>query len=103
MTIDQRLRQSEFHAELANLVLEQIFERLNQFETEFLGQPADIVVRFDVGSGSIHSAAALDDIRIEGSLGQEMSALNVASLVFEHVDEYMADTPTFLLRIADTF
>jgi len=41
------VRQPEFHAELAYLVLEQFAQRLQQFELHCLRQPAYVVVRLD--------------------------------------------------------
>ena len=101
MAIDQRLRQAEFQAEAAHLVLEQILERLDQLEAEFLGQSADVVVRLDVGGRSVHGAAALDHVGIQRALREKVSVVDVAGLVLEHVDEDVADAAAFLLRIAD--
>ena len=53
MPPDQLLRQTQFQAEAAHLVLEQVLERLDQLEAEFLRQAADVVVRLDVGGGAV--------------------------------------------------
>ena len=41
---DERVGQAELQAEPADLVLEQVAERLDQLEAELLGQAADVVV-----------------------------------------------------------
>ena len=41
---DQRVGQAELEAEAADLVLEQVAERLDQLEAELFGQAADVVV-----------------------------------------------------------
>jgi len=47
MAADEGLRQAEFAAERAHLVLEQFAQRLDQLHVHALGQAADIVVRLD--------------------------------------------------------
>ena len=61
--------QAELLADEAHLVLEQRAQRLDQLELEVVGQPADVVVRLDVGGA--RSPAGLDDVGIERALDQE--------------------------------
>ena len=101
MPPDGFLRQPEFQAKPAHLVLEQVLQRLDQLEAELLGQAADVVVRLDGRGRAVGGGAALDDVGIERTLSQKVGALDPKSLVLEHVDEYVADDPPFLLRIGD--
>jgi hypothetical protein len=49
MAADQLLRQAQFAADLAHLVLEQLAQRLDQLELQVFRQAADVVVRLDNG------------------------------------------------------
>ena len=44
VTIDHLAWQSELDSEAANLVLEELAQRLHQFQMHLLGEPADVVV-----------------------------------------------------------
>ena len=67
---DDLRRQAELLADLADLVLEQRAQRLDQLELEVVGQAADVVVGLDVrGAGA---AAGLDDVRVERALDEEL-------------------------------
>ena len=52
MSPDDGRRETEDLAERPNLVLEEIPKRLDEFEAEFLGKAADVVMKFDVRGGS---------------------------------------------------
>jgi hypothetical protein len=68
---DQLLRQAEFAADLAHLVLEQLPQRLDQIELQVLRQPADVVVRLDDGGRPV-DRPRLDDIGVQRALDQEL-------------------------------
>ncbi len=72
------LGQPEHLAERADLVLEQIAQRLDEFEAELLRQPADVVVQLDVRRGARVAVPALDDVGIERALGEELRAAHLA-------------------------
>ncbi len=74
MPPDDRLGQSQDFADLADFVLEQIAQRLDQFEAQFLGQAADVVMQFDVGGGAGVAVAAFDHVGIERPLGEKTGA-----------------------------
>ena len=96
---DQRVGQAELDAQPADLVLEQVAQRLDQLEAELLGQAADVVVDLDRRRRPVGLAAALDHVGVERPLGQEVGAGDRAGLVAEDLDERMADPPALLLRL----
>ena len=75
----------------AHLVLEQLAERLDQLHLHPLGQAADIVVRLDRHRRAAERRDALDHVRIERALGEEIGAADLLRLVLEDVDEQPAD------------
>src|SRR5262249_26239057 len=92
-------RQAEFQPEPAHLVLEQIFERLDQLKSQLPWQPADVVMRLDRRRRAVKRGSTLDDVWIQRALGEKVGIANPLCLVLEYIDEHMADNPAFLLRI----
>ncbi|ETW14695.1 cytosine deaminase [Roseivivax marinus] len=88
---DEALRQAEFTTERADLVLEELAQRLHQLQAHLLGQTADIVVRLDRDRRAAREADALDHVRIQGALREEGRALDLVGVLLEHVDEEPAD------------
>ena len=74
---------------------------------EVVGQPADVVVRLDVGRAG--AAPRLDDVGIERALHEELDRLavrarggdDVARRLLEHPDELAADRLALLLGVGD--
>ena len=99
---DQVFGQAEFQTQAADLVLEQIAQRLDQLEPEFSGQPADVVVRLDRRSWSIGVGSRFNDIGVERPLSQEVGVRDRLRLVAEHLDEHATDDLPLLLRVGDS-
>ena len=95
------VRQSELRADGANLILEQVAQRLDQFETQIRRQATHVVVGLDpVGIVGVVTGA-LDHVGIERSLRQVVDTGKHGRLAFEDIDEGGADSPALLLRIHD--
>src|SRR5207247_9793808 len=62
-------RKAQQFAHAANLVLEELAERLDQLELHLRGQPADVVMSLD-GRRRPFERQGLDDVRVERSLSQ---------------------------------
>ena len=75
MPPDDFFRQAELQAELADFVLEQIAQRLDQLEAELRRQAADVVVQLDRVGRAVGGGAAFDHVGIERALGQELRVL----------------------------
>ena len=71
---DDLLRQAEHFADLSHFILEQLAQRLDQFEAELFGQAADVVVQLDVGGGAGVAVAGFDHVGVERALGEELGA-----------------------------
>ena len=84
---------------LADLVLEQVAQRLDQLEAQVLGQAAHVVVQLDGGRRPVGRAAAFDHVGIERALGQEPGVVDPRRLVGKALDERVADPPPLFLRI----
>ena len=99
MTPDKLVVQAEFAAKIADLVLEQLAQRLDQLHVHPLGQAADIVVRLDGDARSAGKGHALDHIGIERALCQEIRAADPGGFLVEHLDKFAADKLALLLRV----
>ena len=86
-------------ASCAHLVLEQRSERLEKLEPELGRQAADVVVALDVGRPL--AARGLDDVGVEGSLGEEAERAAYSRLATKDGDELAADDSPLLLRVLD--
>ena len=93
-----RRGQAELAAERAHLVLEQRAQRLDELELHALGQPADVVVRLD-DLRAVAGRGALDHVRVERALRQELDRAELLRLLLEHRDELAADDLALLLGV----
>ena len=66
-----------------------------------LGQAADIVMRLDGDRGAAGERDALDHVRVERSLREEVGAADLLGLGVEHVDEQFADGLALLFGVLD--
>ena len=80
MPPDDVFRQAELQAEPADFVFEQIAQRFDQFEAQLRRQAADVVVELDRVGRAVDGGAAFDDVGVERALGEELGALDLASL-----------------------
>ena len=101
MAVDHLVRQTEFRADGAHLVLEQLTQRLQQLEVHALRQAADVVVRLDDVGLPGPGRGRLDHVRIDGALGKPFGILDFRRLCLEYFDEHTPDDLAFLLRIGD--
>ena len=110
VAVDHVVGQAQGHAEFAHFVLEQIAQRLQQFQAQLFGQAADVVVAFDDDGFFAFGAAAFDHVGVNRALGQEGGAFacGVAGFEFfgfglENIDEELADDFSLLLGVAHAF
>ena len=78
----------------ADLVLIQELQGLHQFKLQILRQTAHVVV-------GLHRAA-LQNVGVNGALGQKLNAVQLAGLFLEDPDELGADDLALLLRFGHT-
>src|SRR5579875_2265602 len=82
-------------------------QRLDQLESHFLRQAADVVVSFDPrGCNGSVVAGALDHVGVERALDEEIDGGvcgQLLGLFFKDADELFADDLAFLFGIADAF
>src|SRR4029077_16729877 len=103
LPVNHLLRHPQLETDRAHLVLEQVAQRLNQLEAEARRQTADVVMGLDLGGGRGHvRRRGLDDVWVEGALGEEVDAAEARRLGFEHRYELASDDSPFLLRIDDS-
>ena len=86
----------------ANFIFEEISQRFNQFETKFVRQSSNIVMRLNRRGGTVGVGTTFDDVGIQRSLSQKVSVLNGDRFVAEAVDEQPPDNLSFLLRVGDS-
>ena len=98
LTPHDLLGQAQLGAHLADLVLEQVAQRLHQLERHVLGQAAHVVVALDVRR---RLRAALDHVGVERALHQEPRAGVLAGHLLEHADELLADDLALALGVGD--
>lgn len=111
---NELLVDAELAAELADLVLEELSQRLNQLETLAVhhtsGQTADVVVRLDCSRGSL-PAQRLNQIRVKSSLKEPLDLSCIGSvlgllldadrLLLEQIDEGVANDLALGFRLGD--
>ena len=73
-----------------------MLEGLHEFKLQVFGQAAYVVVALH-HLGSL--GAALHDIGIDGTLAEEVDAVELACLLLEYADELAADDLTLLLGV----
>ena len=93
--------QPQRQPDVANLVLEQVAQRLDQLEAEVFGKSADVVVGLDLVGVVGVMRGQLDHIGIERSLREEIDVPEPGCLLFEDTDERRPDAPPFLLGVDD--
>jgi len=98
---DDLAGQSQRGADLPHLVLEQLAQRFEQLELHALGQATDIVVRLNQRRRVVADRHALDHVRIERALSEELGLADALQRLFENLDERAPDDLALLLRIAD--
>ena len=91
MPPDDVFRQAEPQPQGADLVLEQVAERLDEREGQVLGQSAHVVVQLDRGGRAVGRTAAFDHVGIERSLGEELGPFDPRGLVGKTLDEGVPD------------
>ena len=103
LAVDHLLGHPELDADRPHLVLEEIAEGFDQLEAKARWQAAHIVVSLDLGRrrGDVWRGR-LDDVGVQGALGQEVDVTHRLGLGLEHRDELAADYAPLLLRVDDT-
>ena len=97
----QILRQAQLAASLADFVLEQVAQRLdNLLEVDIVGQAADVVVALD--GGGLAAKAAFDHVGVDGALGQEVDRADLFGFLLKDADELFANDLALALRFGHT-
>src|SRR6185295_14806911 len=99
LAMDHRLGQPELDPDGADLVLEQVAQRLDELEPHVRRQPADVVMGLDLLGRLRLRGRALDHVRVQRALGQEVDLAHLLRLLLEDPDELVADDPALLLRV----
>src|SRR5262245_31759601 len=93
MTVHDLLRQAKLEAGLADFILEEVPQWLDESEDHVLRQAADVVVGLDDARDRALGGrlAALDDVWIGGALDHEVDVAELGSGLFEDPHEGAAD------------
>ena len=91
MAADEALGQAELAAQGADLVLEELAQRLDELQVHPLGEAADVVVALDRDRRAAGEADALDHVGIERALGEELRVADLLRVLLEDLDEQAAD------------
>src|SRR5690606_24371222 len=91
MAADEAFGNAQFAAKGADLILEQLPQRLDELHVHALGKPAHIVMRLDGDRGSAGERNALDHVGIERTLGKEVGAAELFGFFLEDLDEEAPD------------
>jgi len=108
LAVDDFLGESEFFADTADFVFEELAQGLNELEFHALGEASDVVVALDQGGGIARNGNTLDHIGVECALGQEAVMAGICLLEifggsFEDFDEFVTDDFAFFLGVGDAF
>src|SRR5690606_27730186 len=100
---NKALRNAEIAAELADFVLEQFAQRLDQLHVHAFWQAAHIVVRLDGDRGAASERHRFDDVGIKRTLGEELRAAELLGFFLESFDEETANDLALGFRVGLTF
>ena len=104
LPLQNLFRHAQVAADLADFVLEQVFQRLDQLELHLRRQAAHVVMRLDDLRGPAHRTR-LDYVGIQRALHQPfdlaLGLLDAEGFLLEHFDEFIADDLALLLRVTD--
>ena len=100
MTRQNFFRHAQFPADQPHFILEQLPQRLDQFQLHLLRQAADVVMTLDHGRRPAHRNR-FDHVRIERALNQKANVAQALGFFFENIDEDFADRFSLLFRIGD--
>ena len=98
MSSDEFFLDAEGTAYSADLVLEQHLQRLHDLEVHLLRKAAHIVVGLDLG-GDARDACRLDNVRINGALGQPSGIFNGLGIFVEGLHEEPSDNLSLCLGL----
>ena len=101
LPINDLFRQAKLQAHTAHLVLEQVAQRLDKAEFHVLRQSADIVMGLNFCGHGVIGRLALDDIRIERTLREEVNGADAGGFLVEDANELFADNFALLLGVYD--
>ena len=96
-------RQTQFAAQSAHFVLEQLAQGFHQFQAHLFGQAADIVMAFDGDGGAPGKADAFDHIGIKRALRQKFGATHGVRVFLKHLDEQAANGLALDFRVGHPF
>ncbi len=100
LTVDHLGGKAQADAELADLVLEEVIKRLDEVEVHALREGNQVVVALDRGGLAAGLAGAgLDDVWVDGALGQVLDPVELLGDGEELLPELRADAAALLLRV----
>ena len=99
MPVHHLARETELHADLPDLVLEQLAQRFDELHAHRLGQSTDVVVGLDDVCLAGRRPRGLDDVRINRALREPLDAFEAMRLFVEDLDELAADNLALLFRV----
>ena len=102
MPPNKDIGQAQLAAQIADLILEQFAQWLDQLHVHPLGQTANIVMAFDRDRWPASERDALNHIGIERALRKEIRPADFGSLSLEQIDKRSADEFALLLWIGET-
>ena len=102
LSVDKVLWQAKRDAQRADLVLEEVIQRLNQVKVNAFWEWNQVVVAFDgcrLAAGL--TSAGLNNVRVDGALCQELNAVQLLSLVKEDLPELGTNQATLHLWLGN--
>ena len=98
---DHLLGQAQRGAHLADLVLEELAQRLDELELHASGQATDVVVGLDQRRGIVADRHALDHIRIQRALAEKLGVTDGFEGLLKDGDKRAPDDLALLLGLGD--
>src|SRR2546423_3593044 len=93
------MREPKRDAELTDLILEKLAQRLEELEMQRVRQPSNIVMRFDAHRFLCLCARRFDYVGIDRALSEPLGIPDSGRLPLENLDEVFADDFALLLGI----
>lgn len=101
MAANDMLGDTKLTAKLTDLILEQLTKRLDELHVHTVRQAANVMVRLDSYGRPTGEAHALNNIRVQRTLRQELSTTKLCSFLFKDFDKQAADRLALDLGVLD--
>ena len=100
LTVNHFCRKAKFQTTGANFVFEKLFQRLYQFKLQVFRKSSYVVMGF---YAFCCFGTAFNNVRVNGSLSQEMNSFQFSCFFFKNADKFTANNFSLFFRVCYVF